>query len=1264
MHGRHGGSGGIGAARAAARRVGLGRWAALGAAIGVALGLAAVVGLGASCSSGRLAPRPGLAAWREPAAFGVRDGLVDLAGGNLLLRRTDLTIETRLGTQAVTHVYNSATDRWSWSFEMSYVGDVFTDDTGMRHALTGVPPGPIAGTRWRKVDGATIESRGGLRFAFGPDGSLAHVAWRHAAFPRLELGRTGDGRLRIAQCTAPGACSDVFVVRYDGAAVVEVADRAGRVVSYGWTSGRLASVQTPFERDQGLPPRRYFYALHPGGRPATVVVENPERERARYELDEDGRVTGAVLVGEESPRWAFQHGAGPPRTLVVDPLGRETELRFDPTSRLLEVHRRATGERTAFAWTGLRITRATAPDGRVTAVRYDAADEPVEWTLPGGRRIDVEYAPHAVHTASPFSALPLRVRDAGERVVERELDAQGRVVAEIDGDGARTAFHYGPLETLARIDLPSGVSVRFAEYGEHGQPGEVRLPAAGPGEPDFVARREYDAVGNLTIGADPGSESGSQFPGVVARHFDAARNVRTLVMSQSPQTAEIQDIAFVRRSDGRLRAIVRPYGARAEFDYDALGRLRAQRERVDGGWAETRFAWTPLGELARAELPNGMAQEWAYDAAGRVARRTNRRHGAVESEVVHRYEAGRLVRKEDSTAPGPTRFGYDGAGRLRSVTWPEGEQSWFTYDARDRLALTLLLRADGYLLRQIGLGYDAAGRESLLYDGAALVHEQIHAGGRLAEVRHGNGVVRQFSYDGFGRPAGAISRDAAGRELEREAIRREGYTFFGHPDPAGERRVVIVDYQASAAFGAVAFVERAMGLQFGNGQRWFSGLIPDSGTYEWCNGTDCDAPGARRYHRPSGLMDLELERLPADAAGRRADRVFLRNPERNRLHAIALQPSSPGDGAWDPVVEHHYTWDEAGFATSRDGVAIEWDATGQVARFGAATFDRDAEGRLRAARVDGVATTRRFGGLVEADAHGRPLRLDLGAVAIDLTGGGRTYRHFDWRGNVRSLWDDAGALRAVREYEAYGPARVHGDTADARGFAQGVEAAGLVLLGERLYDPAARQFLAPDPVYSVFHQHVYAAGDPVNYWDWTGRSAEASLGFRLAGAFGQAFGAVGGFLVGAALGAKTGLPPVAIGLAGVFSYQGGVLGRAWNETLYILIYDWIHGDGPPAAEPQGARGAVPGAGFSPPMALSSPRHPSWACASSECQMFWFGRPPGGPPPRGVGGPSGALALPSFAMPATACGLLGGEPLLLLAWSLRRRRGGNARRETP
>lgn len=1237
--------------------VGIAFWTGHGRRLGaLASAFALAVVLGATCAPQPLAPHPGLAAWREPAAFAARDGVVDLAGGNLLLRRTDLTIETRLGTQAVTQVYNSATDRWSWSFEMTYAGGVFRDDTGALHLTSA--PGPVPGTRWRVVDATTVESRGGLRFSFAPDGRLERIAWRHASYPRLELQRPDAVSLRIAQCTAPGACTDVFLVRYQGPEVVEILDRAGRQCTYGWDRGRLAWVQTAFGREQGLPVQGYAYELDAQGRrPGAIVVTNPEQERVRYELDPLGRTLAMTLLGEESPRWGFRHDATPLRTVVTDPLGRTSEFVFDASHRLL-AHTNAMSERTELGWTGARVTSVRTPDGLVTSARYDATDELVESTPPSGRRIQIEYAPGTVHLGDPWTALPRRIRDGGGVLVERSFDAQGRLVSERNGAGEEFALEYGPLETVARVTLADGRTVHLAEYGEHGQPAEVRLPAAHPGDPDFVAHREFDAVGNLTIGVDPGSESGTQFPGVVARVFDAARQVRSLVMSQTASGGQSQDVVLERRSDGRLRAILRPYGATTELDYDALGRLRSQRERVDGAWRATQLAWTALGELARVERPNGMTTELAHDATGRTVWRRNQRPGAPASEVGYAYAQGRLVRKDDSTVPGSTEIAYDAQGRVLTVTWPDGERSWFGYDGRDRPTSAALIRADGELLRLLGIRYDAAGREAQLLDGAAVVYEKVYGNGRLEEIRHGNGIVRSFSYDEFGRLAGAVSHDGAGREVERETIERIGRDLSG-PAPNGPFRETNARYQAPASFGAVAFMERAIGFRYVDGRRWPVGLT-DSGTVYWCNGPACEADDATVWNVHSGLMDLQFE-SETDGDVRR-ERHFVTNPERNRLHEIVLRtitslprPCSPCTSTTE-VVESRYEWDAAGFATRRNGVPITWDATGHVASFGGASFQHDAEGRLRGSVVAGVVRKQRFGGLVEADANGDAVRIDLGAVDIDLVANRRSYRHFDWRGNVRSRWSETGELRSVREYTAYGPDRVHGEPGDERGFAQGQEAAGLVLLGDRLYDPAARRFLSPDPIYNAVHQYVYGAGDPAHYWDWTGRRAQETVGFQMAGAFGRFSGAAVSVGTGLVASLLTGNPLFLGAGAAMASHMADLTGKLY-QLYYTLLYDWITGEdssSPPESTGNPLEMNLLVLPFTS-LPVSGPGLPHWIGPGERpTGSGWRNTPP---PSRGLGFPSIHPAL-DLAAPAPGCGLLGAEPLLLILWCLGRasRRG--------
>jgi RHS repeat-associated protein len=128
---------------------------------------------------------------------------------------------------------------------------------------------------------------------------------------------------------------------------------------------------------------------------------------------------------------------------------------------------------------------------------------------------------------------------------------------------------------------------------------------------------------------------------------------------------------------------------------------------------------------------------------------------------------------------------------------------------------------------------------------------------------------------------------------------------------------------------------------------------------------------------------------------------------------------------------------------------------------------------------------------VQQDATGTPLALDLGEVRIGFAGGHR-YRHLDFRGNVKFVSDDAGEVVAHYRYAPFGLDAVFGADDDGVRFVARPEFGELMLLGARVYDPAAARFLSPDPLFQVVNQFAYTLGNPVWFADPDGMSAEAN----------------------------------------------------------------------------------------------------------------------------------------------------------------------------
>jgi RHS repeat-associated protein len=232
----------------------------------------------------------------------------------------------------------------------------------------------------------------------------------------------------------------------------------------------------------------------------------------------------------------------------------------------------------------------------------------------------------------------------------------------------------------------------------------------------------------------------------------------------------------------------------------------------------------------------------------------------------------------------------------------------------------------------------------------------------------------------------------------------------------------------------------------------------------------------------------ELSNMINDADGD----SFTYNAERSRL----LSAQVDGDS-------HTYTYDDAGFLTTRDGLQMSWTATGRLSRVGPAgnpiaQIQWDMAGQVIAASVAGETRTfSLFGGDVEYDAVTQGVgELHLGHVSIPFVGNARRYRHLDSRGNVSFTSDDAGAITSHRRYRPFGMDTVYGDDdfveGEPRGFQRGVElrhngfTTGLVVLDARILDSDIGRFLSPDPVFQLSNQYTYALGNPVFYADSSG----------------------------------------------------------------------------------------------------------------------------------------------------------------------------------
>ncbi|NNC11906.1 type IV secretion protein Rhs [Planctomonas sp. JC2975] len=427
---------------------------------------------------------------------------------------------------------------------------------------------------------------------------------------------------------------------------------------------------------------------------ALVVTDNAG---GRWLFDEVGRLV------------SFDRGAGTRVEVGYDPDGRFAGL----------IHER--GRSVSVEWSGDRIVRATASDGRQVAYRYDESGRLVEASGPAGAR---RY-----------------VWGDSSGLVEQVIDADG-VVEVVNGydDEGRVAWQRSPFGRVSRYSyLPGGITEVADTDGErsnawiadpsgrltgvidaHGNSQSYAWDAYG-GMIEATDRmgqrtvREYDERGRLIrelspSGADVqyGYDDKDRIVTVVAGIDDGANAVTTYAYdSENRNPSVIVDPVGGRTSmvweRGLLSEVTDPTGVVLRFGYDANGELVSSTNAVGG---TARLERDAAGRVSRAITPSGHRTDYGYDAAGVLVSRRD------PDGALWRYEHTAAGRLSAQIAPdgGRTEFGYgpdgsesrttdplgrvairavDDLGNLASLRLPDGSTWSYTHDALSRLVETI-----------------------------------------------------------------------------------------------------------------------------------------------------------------------------------------------------------------------------------------------------------------------------------------------------------------------------------------------------------------------------------------------------------------------------------------------------------------------------------------------------------------------------------------------------------------------------------------------
>jgi RHS repeat-associated protein len=890
-----------------------------------------------------------------------------------------------------------------------------------------------------------------------------------------------DDEGRLLELAAPNGA----VVRhaYDGdeRSPVRVTDAEGGVTRLDVSDGLVRRVVDPdgvelsFEFDAG---GEIVAAIDADGNVArlerdaaglVVAAVTPLGRRTTFSHDAQGRPV--ERVDPSGAVWRYEYSPGGRLTSVVDPTGAREEIRYGEHGRpeaTVDARGNATGHR--YDIFGNKTT-VVAPGGAAWRFGYDALCRLTSVADPSGAtwlrehdangnltgRID----PVGTHYRATMDAFDrVAALDDGLTSATFDYDVLGRALAHRRPDGAQALAGYDRCGRRITIEDPTGGTMRI----EYTAGGRVRRIVEPSGRTDDY---EYDARGRMAAHTD-GAGRRTEY------RYDADGGLVERVSAGG----EIERFEYDR--GGQVRKWTAPGRGVTRYEYDAAGRVTAISDRTSG---TRRFGYDAAGNLLVATDANGAATRYAYDERGRLTEIRDPLGGVSTRDY---DETGRLVREADPLGRATTHV-YDAAGRLVEHTDASGRRRRWSYGASGRVSAFGAAGA-----APITIERDALGRAIAIDEPGSFAHRLTwDRGGRLVERRRDDDALC-WRYDEDGNRAALVYPDGS-------------QTTYGYDGGGLPVRL------HHSALGAIELERDASGR-----------LVGASGE------------GMRASWR---YDDGELAEYELVAGARRRSARLTRDPIGRVVAAVV-------DGT-----EHAYSYDAAGQLvaadTARGSFAFAYDAAGRMQRESspASTIDyehdaagqllarRDGDGaevryeydgagrRTREAASDGRARTYRW------DELGRLVGIETGDVTIELRvdaldelaevdGRALLWDSVDpleplaWTGDraivglgtplASAAGDDAAGWLAPDSQGTIGePRDAFGAPAGAAaatggavlGYHGEVEVDGLTWLRNRMYDPATRSFLLPDPLPPVpgtacaANPYHYAANNPVGLSD-------------------------------------------------------------------------------------------------------------------------------------------------------------------------------------
>lgn len=432
--------------------------------------------------------------------------------------------------------------------------------------------------------------------------------------------------------------------------------------------------------------QRRFYDLE--GR--LVRLEEPGGTTQLFVRNAEGRI---VEAKNQSRSIRFEYSGFHSLASKIEN-GASVRFHYNTENQLIAIENEA-GENYQFQLDGRGFVRSEVGfDGHVHSYLRDAGGKIVTVTKPSGRTTEFSYdgagrISAAKHSDGATESYRYRMDGAlleaknNDCSVRFQRDPLGRILREsLEGDWVASA--YGSDGTRSYV----GSSRGFSEHLERNLLGNL----------DKLEVASEDCPWRVGFSRDKeGIELERAFPGGVRTVWERDKMGRSSARAIYKGGEATHERRYRWNLDNRIDSILDSHRGSTRFDYDRRGRL--------------------IG----TELPDGQYQNRFIDEVGNIFRtpsRKDRRYGA--GGRVEEYDGfycehdpdGNLIRK---TAPDGqvTEYLWNGAGRLKEVSLPDGSKVAFAYDCLGRRTRKTVSRKDAVL-----------SETNWIWDGPVPLHEE------------------------------------------------------------------------------------------------------------------------------------------------------------------------------------------------------------------------------------------------------------------------------------------------------------------------------------------------------------------------------------------------------------------------------------------------------------------------------------------------------------------------------------------------------------